>query len=88
MQTALMIITPILILLLFIFIMRINTSYKRKILAVTNKVDYLNLKVELMYKLFDEHKKKLLDQKEEVKNVLGKKYDELDEVIIKYLEIA
>ena len=50
-------------------------------------MNYLNIKIEVMLKLFDEHKKKVIRQKEDVKSVLGKKYDELDEVIIKFLDL-
>lgn len=84
---VLLIINFITIIALFLFIIRINKIYKNNMLAVTNKVDYLNLKIETMFKFIKDYKKASISKtKEDKKSVLAS-FDELDEIIIKYLEI-
>lgn len=87
MQT-LIIINLIIISILFIFIIRINRGYKSKIYAVTNKVNYINLRVGFMLKTIEEYKKDTNFRNEDRKNMILNKYDELDEIIVKYLELV
>jgi hypothetical protein len=56
--------------------------------AVINKVNYINLRVGFLLKNLEDYKKDLNFKNGGKKNVIDKKYDELDEIIAKYLELV
>jgi len=85
---VLFIINLIITSILFIFIIRINKLYKNNINLLTRKLSDINLRVGFMLEKFENHNNDSKFSNASKKNVLNRKFDELDEIISKYLELV
>lgn len=80
------IISAIIIILLLAVLIRLKklTNIKKRML---NRMDYLQEKTEVLFKLYEENKNRVNKGKENIMGVIDRKYDELDEAIDSLLDI-